>query len=59
MELAEKMDTGHNQTKKRRQSSENVSSVLSVKSLTVARVFFVGYVTSVSLHSCRVLAEFI
>ncbi|KAI3363070.1 hypothetical protein L3Q82_011730 [Scortum barcoo] len=31
MELAEKMDTGHNQTKKRRQSSENVSTVLSVK----------------------------
>ena len=30
MELAEKMDTGHNQTKKRRQSSENVSSIISV-----------------------------
>lgn len=29
MELAEKLDTGHNQTKKRRQSSENVSSMLS------------------------------
>lgn len=26
MEMAEKMDTGHNQTKKKRQSSENVSS---------------------------------
>lgn len=26
MEMAEKMDTGHNQTKKRRQSSENVST---------------------------------
>lgn len=31
MELAEKMDTGHNQTKRRRQSNENVSAVLSVK----------------------------
>lgn len=29
MELAEKLDTGHNQTKKRRQSTENVSSMLS------------------------------
>lgn len=28
MELAEKMDTGQNQTKKRRQSSENVSFFL-------------------------------
>lgn len=27
MELAEKIDTGHNHTKKRRQSSENVSTV--------------------------------
>lgn len=31
MELAEKMDMGHNQRKKRRQSSENVSTVSSVK----------------------------
>lgn len=40
MELAEKMDTGHNQTKKRRQSSENVSDMLSVKILTVVSTFF-------------------
>lgn len=31
MELAEKMDTGHNQRKKRRQSSETVSVVLSAE----------------------------
>lgn len=31
MELAEKMDTGHNQRKKRRQSSETVSTMLSIK----------------------------
>lgn len=30
MELAEKMDTGHKQTKKRRQSSENVSTIITV-----------------------------
>lgn len=44
MELAEKMDTGHNQTKKRRQSSENVSTMISVKIRTIilmaSSVFF-------------------
>uniref|UniRef100_A0A7N8YM26 Threonine aspartase 1 n=1 Tax=Mastacembelus armatus TaxID=205130 RepID=A0A7N8YM26_9TELE len=36
MELAEKIDTGHKQTKKRRQSSENVSAVLSVRTLILS-----------------------
>lgn len=43
MELAEKMDTGHNQAKKRRQSSENVSTMLSVETihcLMASNVFF-------------------
>lgn len=31
MEMAEKMDTGHNQIKKRRQSGETVSTVFSGK----------------------------
>lgn len=47
MELAEKMDTGHNQTKKRRQSSENVSDMLSVKILTVVSIFFLSCVISI------------
>lgn len=50
MELAEKMDTGHNQTKKRRQSSENVSTALFVGMLTftASSRFFLSSSTTVT-----------